>query len=133
VYELCEKILHLTFACVAAADAHALSGWGGVDIEARLRSKPGHWIGIGEIEPMRAAIVREAERPGIGDAAAAELICCFENGDAPAGGDEPACRRNAGRSCTNDDGIHITGARHLGRGARRRYRRPAGERRGTDK
>ena len=59
-----EIILQLALAGVAAADPHALAGRRRIDVEAGARRELGHRIDVGRVNPVCAAIERQAEAGG---------------------------------------------------------------------
>ena len=71
----------------------------------------GHRIDLRHMHPMGAAIERNPERGGVGDAAPADRGGCLEEGKAPARGRKPPRRRNAGRPRPHNDHIDAAGPR----------------------
>ena len=68
-----QKFLGLAGAREAAADADFLPRWRRHDVEPGSAREPDHRIGLGIVDPARAAIERHVEGRGIRDAAAADL------------------------------------------------------------
>ena len=125
-HEARQEILELALARKTPADPHALAGRRRIDLDAAWAPEPDQRIDVGGMDPMRAAIERDAERLGVGDAAAADVAGRLEHDEAqPARGGKPPRRRDAGGAGTHHDDIDRAGFRRLGRprGRRRRARR----------
>ena len=122
-----EEFLHLAFARIAAADAHALAGRRRIDVEARSGRELRHRIDVRHVEPMGAAIERHAEGLRVGDAAAADVIGRLDHHEAALGGGDTARRRDAGGAGAHDDDIDVARGRNGAEGGARRERGGAGE------
>ncbi len=100
-----QEILELALARVAAADAHFLALRRRINVEAAARRELRHRIEIGQVNPVRAAVVGHAEGLGVGDAAAADMIGRFDQYIAPAGGSDAARSGDAGRAGADNDDV----------------------------
>src|SRR5262249_52630742 len=68
-----QKIFGFAGAREAAADANFLARWSRRDVEARRARQPDHRVGLGIVDPARAAVEGYLEGRTIRDAAAADL------------------------------------------------------------
>ena len=84
------------------------------------RCQLGYRIDIERVDPVRAEIVGNVERAGVGHAAAADVVGGFDQHEVSAGGGEPACGGNPRRSGADD---HDIGG---GRAGRRQLRTQRG-------
>ena len=141
-HEAREEVLHLAFARKAPADAHALPGRRRIDVEPGSGRELRQRIDVGGMNPMGAAIVRHAERLGVGDAASADLAGRLQHDVAqPARRREPPRGRDAGGAGADHDDIDVAGTRRTCRIrrvrcralARRTERRPCAKGGGSGK
>ena len=78
---------------------------------------------------MRAAVERNAEAFGIGDAASADMVGCFDDQVTPSGSRDFARRGDAGRAGADNDDIERAGRRRSAEGRTCNERGGGGEER----
>src|SRR5262249_45907703 len=111
-----EKLFHFRISGIAQPDPQTLVGRGGIDAEAGPERELRDRIYLLSIEPMRAAIVRHAERVNVSEAAPCHTVARLEHRNSPPRGSDAAGRSNAGRPGANDDDIEAARCRHGNRG-----------------
>jgi hypothetical protein len=120
-----EIILHFAFARVALADAQLLPRRRRIDLEA-ARREPRQRIDLRDMQPVRAAIIRNAEGGGVGETAPADSVVRLEQDVTPTRGRHFARRSDAGRARADDRDVDLArgrdGAKRGPRGNRRRAR-----------
>ncbi len=100
-----EEILHLAFARIASADAHALAGRRRINVEPGLGRKLGDRVEVGHVDPVGTPIIRHAERARIGDAAPADTARRLDQDKAPPRRGQTARSGDAGGTGTHDDDV----------------------------
>ena len=124
-----QEILELALPGVASADAHLLACRRRIDIKPPARRRLGHWVEVGHMDPVGAAVIGHAESGHIGDAAAAGVIGRFDHHDLPLGCRNPPRRGNPGGARADDDDIRLAAKRCGAGGGPRRKRSRGGKER----
>ncbi len=109
-HEIRQEILHFPFPRVAQPDAQPLARRGGVEVEPGLRHELRQRVDVGHVNPMRPAVIGDAERARVGETAPTHAVGRLEEHKLAPRCSDATCGGDASGASAGDDNIDAAGS-----------------------